>query len=71
MPWLVFKIEVDMLDEFEKEELQRPRKNYELCGLGDRTQIPGIESIIRRVQLEMKEREPENESVNRSNQSSN
>ena len=68
--WLVFKLEVDMLDEFEKKELERLRKNYELCGLGDRAQSPEIESIIRMVQLEMKERKPENESVNGANQAS-
>jgi len=61
---------VDMLDEFEKKELERLRKNYELCGLGDRAQSPEIESIIRMVQLEMKERKPENESVNGANQAS-
>ena len=68
--WLVFKLEVDMLDEFEKTELERLRKNYELCGLGDRAQSLEIESIIRMVQLEMKERKPENESVNGANQAS-
>ena len=46
-----------MLDEFEKKERERLRKNYELCGLGDRAQSPGVKSIIRMVQLEMKERE--------------
>lgn len=50
-----------MLDEFEKEELRKLRRNYELCGLEDRAQSPGVESIIRMVQLEMKEREPESE----------
>lgn len=68
--WLVFKLEVDMLDEFEKKELERLRKNYELCGLGDRAQSLEIESIIRMVQLEMKERKPENESVDGANQAS-